>query len=232
MSHSDISFDDYSPKSILITGEGTKACKEQLKQIGCRWNLPLKGWICSKSKQAVVEKFIETGSLIREKEVEIQQVYLIKGNTTTIKDDLKKLGCVWIPRTGWMATESNIEQVRQLLETPEEQFGVGDILYTKVQYAGCSYHYKFGVVTKIMWTGKYRVHYLNQINSDWSPGAKDNSGVSPVSLNSVKPDISDTGVPNKRGDSVLVNKDGSHKLGDFSKYDPSMNLSDYADLCD
>ncbi len=167
MAHSDISFKDYSPKSILITGEGTKACKEQLKKIGCKWNFSLKGWICSKTKQAAVEKFIETGEVdspspgwgnsvsieqaylikgdtrsVKDKlkrlgspksilitgegtkapspvwgnSVSIEQAYLIKGDTRSVKDELKRLGCVWVRGHGWMATDSIIDEVEDVLE--------------------------------------------------------------------------------------------------------------------
>src|SRR3989344_9681551 len=36
---------NYSEKAILVTGEKTKNIKEQLKEIGGKWNPTLKGWI-------------------------------------------------------------------------------------------------------------------------------------------------------------------------------------------
>ncbi len=118
----------------------------------------------------------------------------------------------------------------------QNQFDVGDILYVQVQYAGCSYHYEFGVVTKITKTGRYRVCFINQIREQIN-ATKDQSGVSPASWTRVKPDISDSGVANKRGDNTLVNKEGLYKSngvcgGIFKKYDSIMNLSNYFDLGD
>ena len=123
------------------------------------------------------------------------------------------------------------------LDTGTHLFNVGDILYTKVQYYGCSYHYEFGMVTRITKTGKYRVHYLNQISGDIIRAPLDQSGVSPSSNTPVKPDISSFGVPKKRERNKLVNKDGYYKLvsyhpGYFKKYDLSMNLCNYYDLGD
>jgi len=40
------------------------------------------------------------------------------------------------------------------------EFKVGDIVYSKVQHAGCSYYHTFGKVVKILPSGKYRIQPL------------------------------------------------------------------------
>lgn len=44
-----IFYSQYSEKSYLIFGD-TKSIKEQIKELGCKWNSKLKGWIVSKKQ--------------------------------------------------------------------------------------------------------------------------------------------------------------------------------------
>ena len=46
----DILILDYSDKSLLIKGDYTKNIKQELKDLNCKWNPTLKGWIVSKKK--------------------------------------------------------------------------------------------------------------------------------------------------------------------------------------
>ena len=73
---------DYSERSIAVIGE-TKDIKEQLKELGGRWNPNLtidgvkaKGWIFSKNKEASVRKLIGT-SKNKEKEEEIEGYQIV-----------------------------------------------------------------------------------------------------------------------------------------------------------
>ncbi len=57
----DIKVIDYSEKAFALVGEGTKAIKDELKQLGGRFNFKLKcgaGWIFSKKKQTEVMQLI------------------------------------------------------------------------------------------------------------------------------------------------------------------------------
>ncbi len=46
-------------KSFIVKGD-TKSIKEQLKEIGGRWNGTLGGWIFPKSKEIEVAEFLKT----------------------------------------------------------------------------------------------------------------------------------------------------------------------------
>ena len=46
----DILILNYSDKSLLIKGDYTKNIKQELKDLNCKWNPTLKGWIVSKKK--------------------------------------------------------------------------------------------------------------------------------------------------------------------------------------
>lgn len=97
---------DYSDRSIAVIGE-TKDIKEQLKELGGRWNPNLtindtkaKGWIFSKNKEAAVRKLVgSAGKPKKEEESEGYQIVTyqvikpIKGQVlylyTYPNDDLK-----------------------------------------------------------------------------------------------------------------------------------------------
>jgi len=55
---------DYSEKSIVVRGDGTKAHKEELKHLGGKWNSNLTngapGWIFSKKNEAKVKQFVKS----------------------------------------------------------------------------------------------------------------------------------------------------------------------------
>jgi len=58
---------DYSEKAIAVVGD-TKTIKEQLKQLGGRFNPKLScgaGWVFPKSKLAEVQKFVEVGEMYK-----------------------------------------------------------------------------------------------------------------------------------------------------------------------
>ena len=58
---------DYSEKAIALVGD-TKTIKEQLKQLGGRFNPKLScgaGWVFPKSKLAEVQKFVEVGEMYK-----------------------------------------------------------------------------------------------------------------------------------------------------------------------
>lgn len=56
--NSDITIQDYSEKSFIVKGSGTKAIKDQLKAIGGAWNGKLGGWIFPKTKREQVDRLV------------------------------------------------------------------------------------------------------------------------------------------------------------------------------
>ena len=73
----------YSEKSFVVTGE-TKENKEELKKLGGKWNSNLScggGWIFSNKSRTEVEKFIESGSFVKDEvEPEPKIVSLMRHN--------------------------------------------------------------------------------------------------------------------------------------------------------
>lgn len=62
MENLDLNVQEYTEKSIVLTGEDTKAYKEELKKIGGRYNPYLKcgpGWIFSKKKEDELKEKIK-----------------------------------------------------------------------------------------------------------------------------------------------------------------------------
>lgn len=59
---------NYSDKSFVVTGNGTKTHKETLKFLGGKWNSSLKdglsGWIFSNSHKEKVEKFVDSLGMV------------------------------------------------------------------------------------------------------------------------------------------------------------------------
>ena len=49
---------DGNIKSFVVKGD-TKAIKEELKQLGGRWNQTLGGWVFSKAKEIEIAEFIK-----------------------------------------------------------------------------------------------------------------------------------------------------------------------------
>lgn len=59
---SNLTCEDYSEKAIVVRGESTKTFKEELKQLGGKYNEHLKGgagWIFSKKSELKVKEFIK-----------------------------------------------------------------------------------------------------------------------------------------------------------------------------
>lgn len=59
---SNLTCEDYSEKAIVVRGESTKTFKEELKQLGGKYNEHLKGgagWIFSKKSELKVKQFIK-----------------------------------------------------------------------------------------------------------------------------------------------------------------------------
>lgn len=107
-------------------------------------------------------------------------------------------------------------------------FSVGDVLYTKVQYAGLSYHYEFGIAKKITKTGKFRVYFLESTSYDHPQNYKDMMS----SSHAIKPSERPT------GKNVLATTEGyygtRYATGRFyfEKYDPSVTLFNYFNFLD
>jgi hypothetical protein len=60
---SNLTCEDYSEKAIVVRGESTKTFKEELKQLGGKYNEHLKGgagWIFSKKSELKVKEFIKS----------------------------------------------------------------------------------------------------------------------------------------------------------------------------
>lgn len=58
-----VTIEEYSERSFVVRGE-TKECKDELKQLGGKWNSNLKGgggWIYPISKKSLVEEWKENG---------------------------------------------------------------------------------------------------------------------------------------------------------------------------
>ncbi len=133
----------YSDKSILVSGN-TSPYKEKLKEIGGKWNKPLKGWIFQKSKYNDVLSLIEFPDievedskfkgvkisssfleLINEKSgIDIQpyteKSFIVLGDTIQFKDKLKEIGGKYLlTKKGWIFSNSKRDQVDMLLKKKE-----------------------------------------------------------------------------------------------------------------
>jgi len=61
----DLTVEEYSEKALVVRGE-TQEHKEQLKELGGKWNARLRGgggWIFSKKKEADVMEYISSGNI-------------------------------------------------------------------------------------------------------------------------------------------------------------------------
>ena len=110
---------------------------------------------------------------------------------------------------------------------------VGDIVIGKhISWAGCSYHYTFGVITKQTPSNRFRVKYItknedkNHSQSGYVGSSKD--GVRLGIKTVVYPGL----ITSYTGESVLVDNEGYSKEMHFKKYDPSVVYYDYSDFGD
>lgn len=110
-----------------------------------------------------------------------------------------------------------------------KDFNVGDILYAKVQYAGCSYHYQFVKVIRKTKTGRYRVATISH---------KKNGKETGDLYHRYTPVVPDESISDETGTTFLIMPNGYKKNSDtwtglwFKKYDDSLNLSTYWDRGD
>lgn len=107
-------------------------------------------------------------------------------------------------------------------------WNTGDILYSKIQYNGCSYHYQFARVVKITPSGKYyRVTKLPVLKGE--PERLDFQ----FTRTKVQPDNS---VSDKYCPKLVRVDDGSFKEDSlthfFDKYTPDLELYNSHDLGD
>jgi len=107
----DITVIDYSEKSILLCGKGTKDKKDILKKYNCRWNPRLSGWVCSKKNE---QELLEILGLEKNKgSIEILPGYFVKGNfSITDKNELQTLGAIEVSPNNYFATELNISAIK------------------------------------------------------------------------------------------------------------------------
>ena len=108
-----------------------------------------------------------------------------------------------------------------------KDFKVGDILYAKVQHAGCSYYYQFVKVIRKTKTGRYRVICI----TSQSNGEK--SGDQYHEYTPVVPDDTET-----VGESFLIMPNGYKKHTGtwtglwFEKFNHTLDLKNYWDAGD
>lgn len=107
----DITVIDYSDKSILLCGIGTKDKKDILKKYKCRWNPRLSGWICSKKNE---QELLETLGVVKTPgSIEILPGYLVKGDFSIIdKKELQTLGAIEVSVNNYFATELDISEIK------------------------------------------------------------------------------------------------------------------------
>ena len=116
-------------------------------------------------------------------------------------------------------------------------FTIGDIIYSKVQYAGCSYHYEFGIVEKITPNGRFRFRPISSKHNGAREVIKTTSGPHKGRVwaveQPVQPDLDI-----KSNETFLLQKDGYRK-GELSrcyygyeKYSGEENLKNYSDFGD
>ena len=112
-----ITITDYSEKSILLTGPGTKEHKELLKKHNCKWNRGLCGWICSLKNEGSLLEELKNNEIDYEKtnnELEIKPCYVIKGKLDQKQlEELKKLGAK--KEFGW-TTDIPMDDLRKILD--------------------------------------------------------------------------------------------------------------------
>lgn len=113
------------------------------------------------------------------------------------------------------------------MEQSEADFKIGDIVYVKIQWAGCSYHYEFGVVERKTPTRKWRIHLIESHRSEEC----EQNGL--YIWHQTRPNVIGDRVI-KTGVTVLVDKYGCGcRTGDypflFSKWTPETILKNHHD---
>jgi len=81
---------DYSDKSIVVLGEGTKKHKDSLKELGGKYNPNLtggSGWIFSKKATDKVEEFLRTINSVEESDGDGGEVDLTKNFCTSLSSE-------------------------------------------------------------------------------------------------------------------------------------------------
>ena len=112
-------------------------------------------------------------------------------------------------------------------------FCVGDIIYTKKQYVGCSYYYDFAIVEKITPTGRFRIRPIEKESGERIEMRLPSGAIFAIQQ-TVKP------LPNlKYGYFYLLNKKGERRGKDtptwgcyYEKYNDELDLKDYIDCGD
>lgn len=124
---------DYSEKSVALFGE-TKQIKDQLKELGGRFNRNLKwqdqtkpGWIFSKSKKEALEQLL-SGDLPDTNQREFSIVMINTGNLNTAT--LQSLGGTFNPKisyggrkvSGWLFPLQKLDELRNAENLPDSEY--------------------------------------------------------------------------------------------------------------
>ena len=83
---SNLTCEDYSEKAIVVRGDSTKTFKEELKQLGGKYNEHLKGgsgWIFSKKSELKVKEFIKQ---LPKQAIELKQKDLSLSYSSILQD--------------------------------------------------------------------------------------------------------------------------------------------------
>jgi hypothetical protein len=122
-----MNIEDYSKYSFAVYGDDTKTYKEELKDLGGKYNANLKGkpgWIFSNLYKEKVEEFIYNCTPVLEKEnysLEIEKYseksIAVFGDTKYYKEELKELGGKYNPnlngKAGWIFSNKNRDKLEE-----------------------------------------------------------------------------------------------------------------------
>jgi hypothetical protein len=122
--------ENYSEKAIVVYGPGTKECKEQLKELGGKFNANLRtgpGWIYSKQNEKKVREFVEMyGTLVPEKNVEkkasavIANAGSVSQVVETVRQMTQKFGARDKQQLLWEISLCLTKETKEAKEVPKE----------------------------------------------------------------------------------------------------------------
>ena len=114
-----------------IDGENTRAVKDLLKELGCKWDRDKQQWyhtdpVKAKEAQRLVDG--KTPEKSQEKQHASERHYIEGANTRAVKDQLKELGCKWDrDRQQWYHTDpAKAKEAQRLVDSASAPTGVGE----------------------------------------------------------------------------------------------------------
>jgi len=112
-----------------IEGENTRAVKDQLKELGCKWDPDKQQWYhtdLAKAKEA--QRLVDGKTQKQEKQPTADKHYIEGENTRTVKDQLKELGCKWDrDKQQWYHTDpAKAKEAQRLVDNASGPTGVDE----------------------------------------------------------------------------------------------------------